>query len=594
MRYSNSEISEILKKVALALEIKGEQFFRIRAYKDAAQNSDHFSGSIYGYWQEGKLEEVPGIGTSIAQHLAEYFDKGKSKHFDSLMKDIPDVVFELDNVPGIGAKTAMKLVEELNISSFNDVLDAAKLGKIAVVEGLGKKSQEKIKYSVEGYLAKQEKDERMLLYKADIIIESFLAAIPKNTVITKIIPVGSVRRRVPTVGDFDFAIETDNPTEVEKLFENHPDIVSISSKGEFKITLNHREGYRIDILMETASSFPSLLQHFTGSKAHNVLLRKKANNMGYSLSEHGIKLLSSEGKEGSDQIVLVGSEEELYELLKLQYIPPELREGTDEIELAEKGQIPGIISLSDVRGDLHVHSNFDVEPSHDLGENTVEDIAHKAHARGYSYIGIADHNPAIGTHTEDEVLAIIKKRKDHIEHINTIIDYIEVINCMEVDILADKSIAVSGSSLEHLTFVIAGIHSGHNQKKEQIMERLKMAIIHPHVHMISHPTGRLINERESYEADWDEIFELCQKHHTILEINSAPQRLDLPDFLVKQAKEHNVKFCIDTDSHAVETLTFMRYGVDVARRGWCTLEDIVNTWSWEKIVDYLREGGKKI
>jgi DNA polymerase (family 10) len=318
-------------------------------------------------------------------------------------------------------------------------------------------------------------------------------------------------------------------------------------------------------------------------------LRKGAQEKGYTLSEYGLQ-----PKSRKKMKIDIKTEEHIYSFFGMDYIPPELREGTNELDRAQNKQIPILLERSDLRGDLHVHTDFPIEPSHDLGKSSVVPLAEAAKRLNYTYLGLADHNPAHTTHSESENISLLLKRKDTIEQFNTNLDYIELKSCLEVDILSDAKLALSDNSLKLNDLVIAGIHSAHKQPREKIMQRFEKAVKHPSIHLISHPTGRLLLAREASEADWDTVFEWCAEYHTILEINASPQRMDLPDFLVQRAKEYGVVFAVNSDAHDAESLPLIAYGIDTARRGWCTKQDIVNTWDWDKLVDYLRNGGKDI
>ena len=332
--------------------------------------------------------------------------------------------------------------------------------------------------------------------------------------------------------------------------------------------------------MQNEKGFGALLQHFTGSKNHNIALREFALKKGLSLSEYGIK------KNG--KLLEYKTEEEFYRAVGLLWIPQELREDTGEIEASLKNELPDLVRLEDIKGDQQIHSDFPIEPSHDLGSSPMEDIVKKGESLGYEYVGFSEHNPSIGNHTEQQMISILKKRKEKIEKLQ-LSTKMRIISLLEVDILSDGNLAISNQAMELLDGVIASVHTVFNQPRDKMTERIIKALENPYVRFLGHPTGRLLNEREGYEADWDKIFKVCKKYDKALEINAYPNRLDLPDTLVRSAIKAGVKLIINTDSHDVSQMDLIKYGVYVARRGWATKDDIINTLGYNDLIRWVHK-----
>ena len=354
----------------------------------------------------------------------------------------------------------------------------------------------------------------------------------------------------------------------------------VLSSGPTTSAVDLKNGLRADLKVQPPEAFGALLQHYTGSKNHNIKLRELALKKGHSLSEYGIK---TRGK-----LHKFESEEAFYKYLGMDWIEPELRENTGEIETAIVHKLPNLVKLTDIKGDVHLHSSYPIEPSHDLGANSFAEILKKGQSLGYEYIGLSDHSPGVSTHTSKQIIELVKNRRENIEKLKYSNKKVKVLNLLEIDILTNGELSVPEDGLKLLDGSIAGIHSSHSQDKKTITKRLLNAIVSPYVQVISHPTGRLLLQRESYEADWEKVFEACVKHKTMLEINSWPSRLDLPDTLVREAISHGVKFVINTDAHQIDQMDNMKFGISVARRGWATKGDIVNTLPWVEFREHFR------
>ncbi len=572
MNLSNAEVANMLRNVATALTLKKANSFQVRAYENAADSIEHSTADIRDLWEEDKLDELPGIGKGLQEHLNELFKTGQVKHFESLMGDFPKVIYELIKIPGVGPKTAQELVE-LGVKNLEDLEE--KLEKGTLVEaGFSAKIAEKIKLGVVEYKGL---GNRILLPVAGEQAEKIVEYIKKDPNVTHADYLGSLRRRVVTVGDLDFAAATKDPEKTLHHFATMPGVKHVVSEGGYKAMVVLNNGMHVDLLVGEPESYGALLQHFTGGKNHNIHLRTLAEKKGFSLSERGVKDIKT-GK-----VKPIRAEKELYDMLGMQTPDPELREDTGEIEAALKHQLPKLITLADIKGDMHLHSNFPMEPSHGPGANKLEEIVEKAKSLKYEFVGLSDHSPGFTKNSKDKIIQLIETRTKYIHKLRKNTKSIRVLNGLEIDILTDGSLSVPDEALKTLDYCVAGVHSSHKMSKDQMTERILKALSSPYVEIISHPTGRLLNQRQSYDADWDKIFKFCAEHKKLLEVNAFPNRLDLRDDLIRQAKELGCKFIIDTDAHEISQMDNMEYGVSLARRGWLEKEDVVNTWSWEKV-----------
>lgn len=593
---ANKEIARLLKEISAAYEAKNENRFKIIAYDHAASAIEHATSEIKDLYDEGKLDTLPGVGEGITEHLTELFEKGKVAHFEQIKKGLPAGMFDILGIPGIGPKTAFTLAKNFHIASIEDLKKLCQSHQVQKLAGFGEKTEKDLLRGISEF---EQRSDRMLLPVAFALAEEVLNELRKNPATIRADPLGSLRRMVSTIGDIDIAVSSKNPQKIIEQFTNLKNVKRILNSGERKATVLLKNGRQVDLMVQPPECYGSLLQHFTGSKHHNIHLRKVANELGLSLSEYGIKKISNQQSAVSNQLHPKGhqfsedtlfpckTEEEFYQMLNMQYVPPELREDTGEIEAARKHKLPNLIELTDIKGEFHVHSNYPIEPSHDPGSNEMEEIIEKAKSLGYEFIGLADHSPAVTTHTPEQIKTLVNARTKKIENLKSSTSSIPIVNSLEVDILADGRISLPDDLLKTLDVTIVGIHSSHRQSKEIMTERILGALQNPYVHILAHPTNRLLLEREACEADWEKIFAFCAENHKALEINGFPNRLDLPDFMIKEAKSHGVKFMISTDSHEVSQMENMRFGVATARRAWAEKDDILNTWPLDKILKYL-------
>jgi len=402
--FTNKEISRLLRSVAAAYQVKGEDRFRAIAYQRAADSVEHATSEVKDLWDDGKLGELAGVGSGIASHLDELFKKGKVKHFEKVMAGLPKAMFEFLSIPGIGPKTAYKLCQKLKIKNPKTALkqleEAAKTGNIRVIEGFGQASEEEILKGIQAFKRGQIKEKRMLLPYANVLAKEIIAYLKQSPAVIQVDPLGSLRRKVSTIGDLDIAVATREPKKVLENFGKYPKISRVLSQGEeslCRVVLT--SGHQVDIRLQKPQAYGSMLQYFTGSKHHNIALREFALKKGFSLSEYGIKIV-----EGKRELVEFEKEEEFYRFLGLDWIPPELREDQGEIEAAQKHTLPKLVELADIKGDLHVHSCFPIETSHDEGLHSFEEMLEAAAGLGYQYLGFTEHNPSTNKHSEKQII----------------------------------------------------------------------------------------------------------------------------------------------------------------------------------------------
>jgi len=588
---TNQEIAKLLRNIATAYFIKDDKKYRFQtlAYQRAADAIESTSTQVKDLIQDDELEKLPGIGPSIQAHLLELIKTGTVEYFESILKDIPQAVFPLLDVPGFGPKKAYRLVTTFSLENpktvIKDIEKIAKQGKIAPLDGFGEKSEQDILRGIAEFGKGVGKATRMALPYAAEIAEKLISYLKKSEEVIEAEPLGSLRRMRSTVGDIDMAVATKHPEKVIEHFIAYPYKDRIIEKGELGASLILSGGQQVDLLTQPPQRFGSLLQHFTGSKNHNIALRELALKKGYSLSERGMKKESRDGKE----ILEFKTEESFYKFLGMDWIPPEIREDKGEIERALKHDLPNLVELKDMKGDLHIHSAYPIEPSHDMGQTSMEDMLVKAKRLGYEYLGFSEHNPNLSKHSKSDIYSIMAKRKDKIEHISLSKKYIRVINLLETDILPSGELAMDDKALEYVDGTIVSIHSNFGMDMNKMTRRVLKGLSHPKAKILAHPTGRLINSRNGYELDWEKIFEFASANDKAIEINSFPERLDLPDTLIYEAIKYGVKFVINTDSHHEKHMDLMKYGVSVARRGWAQKHDILNTLSYNDFITWLNK-----
>ena len=558
----NQEIAKILYEIANFLEME-KISFKPYAYEKAAMAIDGLEEDVEDIYKRGgikELEKIPGVGKSIAEKIEEYLKTGKIKYYEDFKKKFPLNLEELTSIEGLGPKKAKVLYQKLGIKNLNDLEKAAKEHKIAPLFGFGEKTEKNI---LEGISFVKRTKGRFLLAEILPIAEDVFKKLEGLKEVKRISFAGSLRRRKSTIGDIDILIISNNPEKVMDYFVSLPNIVKIWGKGTTKSSVRVKEGFDIDLRVVPLKSYGAALQYFTGNKEHNIVLRKIAIEKGLKLSEYGL----FKGK----RMIAGKDEEEIYNKLGMCFVPPELRENNNEVEAALNNSLPFLIEQRDIKGDLHCHSNWDG------GENSIEEIAEAARKMSYKYIGIADHTKFLRIEKGLDEKKILKQ-KEEIDKINKkyLKDNFKIFSGCEANILNDGSIDIKNEVLKKLDFVIAGVHSSFKMSKSEMTNRIIKAMRNPNVDIISHPTGRLLKKRDEYQIDFEKILKIAKETNTILEINSYPERLDLKDVYIKKAKEMNVKMIINTDSHKIEQLKYMKFGVFEARRGWAEKKDIIN------------------
>ena len=567
----NLEISAIFHEIANILEIKGDNPFRIRAYGRAALNIEGLSKDIENFINEDKLTDIPGIGRDLADKIKEYVRTGRIKAYEALKKSMPAGLLDLLNIPSVGPKTTKLLYENLKIKNISDLEEAIKKNKLQGIFGIKEKTVENI---LKGIGVLKRGKERMTLAQAMQVADEFTSALKKLPRVSRISIAGSLRRQKETVRDIDILMISKKPKEVMDVFTKLPNVATILAKGETKASVRTKVDVQVDCRVEKEKSFGAALLYFTGSKNFNIKLRKIAIKKGLKLNEYGLFR--------KNKFVCGKTEEEMFKALGLSYIEPELREDTGEIELARNNQLPHLIELGDIRGDLHAHSKYSD------GGNSIEEMAMSAKRKGYSYIAITDHSQSLkvagGLSTAE-----LKKKRREIDKVNSRLKNFKVLYGTEVDIDSSGRLDYKDEVLKEFDVVVAAIHTGFKQSQAQLTKRLVKACQNKYAHIIAHPTGRLWGARDAYDLGMDEVLKTARDTNTHLEINAFPNRLDLNALNCRRAKEIGVKLVIDTDAHTTEQLETMRLGVSVARRGWLAKKDVINTLLLEELFKALKK-----
>jgi DNA polymerase (family 10) len=568
----NGEVAKVFQDIADLLELKGENVFKIRAYQKAARAIEYHPRELEAMIDEGEdLQSIPGVGEAIAKKAAELITTGKLSYYENLKAEFPQGITDLLDIPGIGPKTANKLSSELGISSVDELERAINDGRVAELLRLGEKTADNILRQIQ---ALRRKDQRIPIGQALPIVEEIIAALRNIPGMKNLTPAGSLRRFQETLGDIDLMGTADNPKEVIDAFTTLPLVRQVLAQGSTKASVVVSGGLQVDLRMVEHDSFGSLLQYFTGSKQHNISLREKARKHGLKLSEYGITDIAT-GK-----LEKFATEGEFYRRLGLQYIPPEIRQAQGEIEKAEQGAIPRLVELSDIKGDLHTHTEWSD------GRDSIEELARAAQEMGRQYIAITEHSAGRGiAHGLD--VDRLRQQVAEIKALNEHVNGIRVLTGTEVDIRADGSLDLPHEILSELDIVTAAVHSAMNQSEEKMTGRVIKAIENPDADIVAHPTCRLIGEREPVAIDLEAVFRAAAKHNKILEINAMPDRLDLKDIHAFRARELGVKLAIGTDAHSVAHLGLMRFGVGIGRRAWCEPQHILNTLPLNELLAVL-------
>jgi len=567
----NREVAKIFNNIADILEIKGENPFRIRAYRRAAQNIESLTEDITSLVEKKAIEKIPGIGKDLAQKIEEIVTTGRLKFYQDLKREVPEGLADLLSVPSLGPKTAKLLYDELKIKDIEDLEKAARSHKLLGIPGIREKTEENILRGIE--MLKRGKERQPLGRVLPMAIE-ILKGLEESKAVKRLSLAGSLRRMKDTIRDIDILATSTDPAMVMRTFVNLPQVKEVLARGITKSSIITHEGIQVDLRVVDEDSFGAALAYFTGSKAHNIRLREMAMKRGLKINEYGV-FNEKTGKKMAGR-----DEEDIYRALDLPYIPPELREDMGEIEAAVKGELPDLVELKDIKGDFHVHSKWSD------GSHTLEELAMAARQRGYEYLAITDHSKSLGIARGLTGEALIELKKE-VDALNKRLRGLRLLAGTEVDIRGDGTIDYPPEVLSRLDIVVAAIHSGFRQGKEQMTKRLVSAMKNPFVHIIAHPTGRLLGERDGYDLDMDVVLMAAKETNTALEINGYPLRLDLNDINSKRAKEIGAKLVISTDAHIISQLDYMENGVKVARRGWLSKDDILNTLPWERLRDMI-------
>jgi DNA polymerase (family 10) len=572
----NGEVARVFQDIADLLELKGENAFKIRAYQKAARAIEHHPRELQIMIDEGDdLQSIPGVGDAIAEKATELITTGELGYYENLKAEFPQGLTNLLAIPGIGPKTANKLSGELGVNSTDELEQAISEGRVAELFRLGEKTAANILHQIQ---ALRRKDQRIPIGEALPVVEEILSALRSIPGVRNLTPAGSLRRFRETVGDIDLMGTADNPKEVVDAFVGLPHVGQVLAHGPTKATVIISGGLQVDLRMVEHDCFGSLLQYFTGSKQHNIALRERGSRQGLKLSEYGITVVAT------SELEKLSTEEKFYRRLGLQYIPPELREAQGEIEKAEQGTLPKLVELSDIRGNLHTHTEWSD------GHDSIEELALAARDMGHQYIAITEHSVGRGiAHGLD--VERLRRQVAEIKALNDRLTGIRVFTGVEVDIRADGSLDLPHEMLSELDVVIAAVHSAMNQSEDKMTHRVINAIENPDVDIVAHPTCRLIGEREPVAIDLEALFRAAAKNNKIVEINAMPDRLDLKDIHAFRAKDLGVKLVIGTDAHSVAHMDFMRFGVGVARRAWCEPQHILNTMSLTELLAILNIDG---
>jgi len=567
----NKEVADIFNKVAALLEIKGDNPYRIRAYQKAAQTIEALTADVEELAKQGKLEKLPGIGPDLASKIKEILKTGTLPLYEELKKDVPLILLNFLEIPGLGPKKVKVLYEKLGITNIEELERACKAHKIAKLPGFGWKTEENI---LKGIKLFREKTGRKPLGEILSLAEEIIETLKKESPVENIAVAGSIRRRKETVKDIDILITSIQPEKVMKKVTELSLVEEVIAFGETKTSVRLKTGIQMDVRVVEPDSWGAALAYFTGSKAHNIRVRELALEKGLKINEYGVFK--------GDTKIAGKTEEEVYASVGLPFIYPELREDRGEIEAALHGRLPKLVEYNEILGDAHVHSKYSD------GTASLEEIMAKAEKLGLSWVAVCDHSQGLKVAGGLSIEDLFKKKK-HIEELNKRSSKVKLIFGSEVDILSDGTLDYPDEILAEIDYVVAAIHTGFQQSEEQITNRIISALKHPLVHAIAHPTGRVIGEREPYAVNIPKILEIAAQYGKALEINAYYKRLDLNDINTRAAKEKGIPLIIGTDTHFIDQMEYLHLGTAVARRGWCEKSDILNTLTYEEFMAWLKK-----
>jgi len=571
MVISNVEIASLFDQLANLLEIKGENPFKVRAYRNAARTIENLGTDLRKMVEEGvDISRIPTIGEHIALKIEEIIKTGRLAKLEYLKHSFPPHLLDLLKVEGIGPKRVKILHQKLHIDSLDALKEAAQAHQIRELKGFSEKLEKKI---LKGTLLAKKEGIRFMYSVAEPYADALEAYLKKYKGVLEVTVAGSFRRRKETVGDLDILTTSEHPAELINYFVKYPDIKEVLSKGDTRSTVILVNGMQVDLRCVAQESYGAALHYFTGSKSHNIAIRIMARDMGMKVNEYGIFK--------GDKKIAGATEGEMYETVGLCYIEPELRESRGEHRAAKENRLPELITLEDMKGDLHMHTHYSD------GKNSIIEMAEAAKVMGHSYIAITDHSKHLSiVHGMDEKR--VRKQLEEIDRINDSLEGITVLKSMEVDILEDGALALPDSVLKELDLIVGAVHDKFNLSQKMQTRRILKAMDNPYFNILAHPTGRLIGERAPYKINMKKLFEGVKERGCFLEINAQPKRLDLNDIYTKRAKEAGVRFTISTDAHNAASLNYMKYGIYQARRGWLEKKDVLNTSSLKTLKSALK------
>jgi DNA polymerase (family 10) len=569
---NNKEVAQVFDTIADLLEIKGEAIYRVLAYRRAAESIRTLGRDINAFWQEGSLRSIAGVGDAIASKIDELLRTGHIAFYSKLTSEIPTGLVDVLHVGDVGPKKAARFWKELNITTIEGLEQAARQGKLRQLSGMGEKSEARIIENIEAM--KRRHTGRVSIGVALPAAEALLGRLRALDSVERAEAAGSVRRMRETVGDLDLLVASHDGPAVMEAFVRFPEIARVLGRGDTKTSVELHDGLRVQVWVHPAEHFGTALQYATGSQAHNVKLRELALDQGLSLSEHGFK--TRQGKE-----LFCSNEDQVYAILGLSWIAPELREDRGEIAAAQEGWLPDLIEESDLRGELHAHSDWSD------GSASLEVMAQGAIEFGFDYLVISDHTQSLGVANGLSPERLEAQRREIIKLQRKLGDRLILLQGAEVEILADGRLDLPDEVLSRLDLVVASLHTSLRQPRQQITARLLKAIANRHVDVIGHPSGRLIGSRDAADLDMEAILQAASEHDTALEINANPERLDLNEGYARRAAELGCLLAIDTDAHHPEHFSLRRYGVGTARRAWLPAEAVLNTWPIDRLKDWL-------
>lgn len=568
---SNAEMARIFNEIGDMLEILGEVVYKAVAYRRVADAVERYPDDVAALFRRGEPPKLPGAGEALTAKLAELAETGTLGYHDRLRAQVPDGLLEILRIPGVGPKTVRLVSTELGIDSVDALRAAAEEGRLRLLKGLSERTEANVLDAL-GRIERQ--GSRQLIHDADALVSGLVERLRDVRGVHRIEPAGSLRRRRPTIGDLDLLAAVDDPLAVIAVLDRLPEVEKVVSAGTDKSSIILRDGPRVDLMVCAPAAWGTHLVHFTGSKDHNIALRGIALDRGWSLSEKGFKVIDT------GELLLDAEEADVYERLGLAWVPPELREGDGEIAAAQDGTLPDLVTRADVRGDTHTHSDWTD------GVDSIEVMARAARDRGLEYIVLTDHSPSLGI-TRGLTPERVEAQRAELARLNAELAPFRILHGTELEIRADATLDYPDELLARFDLVIASIHTGRSQSSEQLTRRALAAIEHPHVDVLAHPSGRIVNRRDPLPLDWPRLFEAAARSNTALEINGSP-RLDLDDPLARAAGRAGARLTLASDAHRTEELAQQDYAVDLARRAWLRADQLLATRSADQLLDLVR------